>query len=50
MTFIQPMKLSQQNNRQKLLNFNPYVVNVWNCHFKKIIELQANSIFQMDVK
>ena len=38
------MKLSPQKmktnvtldmNRQKILNFNPSVINVWNCHFKK---------------
>ena len=32
-------------NKQKILNFNRYVINVWNFHFKKILEVEDNSIF-----
>ena len=28
------MNVPLDMNRQRILNFNPYVVNVWNCHFK----------------
>ena len=37
-------------NRQKVLNFNRYVINVWNFHLRKILEVEDNSIFCMGVK
>ena len=36
---IEPTKVKMNApidmNRQKVLNFNRYVINVWNCHLKK---------------
>ena len=45
---IEPTKVKMNApidmNRQKILNFNRYVINVWNCHFKKILEVEDNSV------
>ena len=51
---IEPTKVKMNApidmNRPKILNFNRYVINVWNCHLKKILEVEDISIFCMGVK
>lgn len=47
MIFTQPMKLNPQSEGDcssryestKNTSFNPYLIDVWNCHFEKIAEV-----------